>query len=196
MIVPHVSGDNSQYLRKDDVKVYHRQGLTDCPWCGFESADPEDTHSMEEYDIWFRTPQIKEVVLNNTYYKMGCCVIVSSCPKCKKLSWVHRKLDTMSELFFHHSWQDENRVKALSEPLDKNAIWGEMHRRGMESVQEMFSAICHNCVHFRGIIKTFDSFWYHKMVCARDGRERERSIGHFQKPDDCNAFRNSGESTT
>ena len=188
MTVPHVSGEDSQYLRKDDVDVYHRQGLTDCPWCGYESADPNDEYSMEKYDIWFRTPHIKEVVLNNTYYKMGMAVIVSSCPKCKKLSWIHRSLSTMSEFFFPHSWQDEDRVKALTEPLVKEAIWAEMHRRGMENVQEMLSAICHKCEHFRGITKTFDSFWHHQMICARDEKERERSISHFQEADDCNAY--------
>lgn len=194
MTVPHVSGDDSQYLRKENIAIAHRQGLTDCPWCGFEAAEP-DKHSMEQYDVWYKLPWIKEVVLNGTYYKRGCCVVVSSCPKCGKLSWLHRELDGMSDLFFPDSYDKGERTSLLTKPLNKEAIWGEVHKRGMENVKEMLSAICHKCEHFRGIKKTYDTFWSYEMICARDEKEKERVIRWFQKPDDCNAF-HSSEGTT
>ena len=189
MTVPHVSGDESQYLRKDDVGVYHRRGLTDCPWCGYEFVESKK-HSMEKYNIWYENPWIKEVVLNNTYYKVGCVVVVSKCPECMKLSWLHRHLDTMAEMFDEKSLRHEGSEK-LRKPLNIDAIRQEMHNRGMKSVNEMLSAICHKCTHFKGILKHYDTFWYHKFICGRENEERERSIHWFQNPDDCDAYQSS-----
>ena len=132
MAVPHVSGDDSQYLRKKNVDVLHRKGLTDCPWCGYEFADTE-RHGMRKYNIWYENPWIKEVILNNSYYKVGCVVIVSKCPECMKLSWLHRQLDSMAELFEKNGLRYEGSEK-LREPLNIDAIRQEMHDRGSRAV--------------------------------------------------------------
>lgn len=187
--VPHVSGEDSEYLRRGkrlDVDVAHRQGLTSCPWCGYEAAETKE-HSMERYDIWYELPWIVEVVLNNTYYKVACAVVVSRCPECTKLSWLHRHLDKMAEMFEKRGYSYEGNEK-LREPLNIDAIRQEMHSRGMRSVNEMLSAICHKCKHFKGLQKHYDTFWYHEFVCGRDGEDRVRTISHFRELDDCNAY--------
>lgn len=189
MTVPHVSGDDSKYLRRGkklDVSVSHRQGLTDCPWCGFEATETKK-HSMERYNIWYEKPWIVEVILNNTYYKVGCVVVVSRCPECAKLSWLHRKLDSMVDMFEKRSLGFEEKDE-LRDPLNIDALRKEMHNRGMRSVKEVLSAICHNCIHFKGILKHYDVFWYHQFTCGRDNEDRIRTISHFQEKDNCNAY--------
>lgn len=189
MSVPHVSGGEFPGLSRDDV--IHRVGLTDCPWCGYEVYEEEDR--MDKYDIWFRLPHIKKVILNNSYYKVGHCVVVSGCPKCRKLSWVHRTFDAMTRLFEDDSWIEKDperkeRRDLLRKPLDIDKIRAEVHRRGMEAINEVLSAICLKCIYFKGLVKTYDSFWVQRFMCGRDDEERERGISHFQEPDDCNAY--------
>lgn len=72
----------------DRQDCWHRIGVSDCPHCG------ADYHGKDLY-IWDKYPHVAHVIFEAKYRKIGMFVVVSTCPKCHKLSWVHHEYDSI-----------------------------------------------------------------------------------------------------
>ena len=92
LLIPHFFRDEGDSilnkLRKiDHIYAYHRGGVWDCPHCGWGDSN--------DFKIWFKRPYIKEVHLQTRLFKLAHLVIVSTCPKCTLISWIHYEIDSV-----------------------------------------------------------------------------------------------------
>jgi hypothetical protein len=71
--------------RDDDItkSVFHRAGITNCPHCDYEPPNRLDR-------LWFQLKHLRFIVMDSCHYKVAAIAVISSCPKCGELSWVHQ----------------------------------------------------------------------------------------------------------
>lgn len=74
------------------------------------------------------------LVLQPAYYKAGYVSIISECPQCFELSWVHHR---MSSFQFDDSWP-----KSWQEAVKKQEAAVKL-----EALREWERGICHKCRH-------------------------------------------------
>ena len=67
---------------------YHRAGIRYCPHCKFEGDD----------HVWYYEENVIEVAFNHPWRCRNGCIVISSCPKCKELSWIHYEIDFLIEV--------------------------------------------------------------------------------------------------
>jgi len=189
MIIPHTTKETSQYLYNKALAVAHRMGITNCPWCGYEYyRSYDDEYSTRNYDIWFEAPWLKEIILRSPMNKIDSVIAVSKCPKCGELSWVHKELEKLVELFDPADYNYENRNMNIVKNLDAQKLRDEMTRRFIENINEFQNSICLKCKHFKGIKNSYYGFWKIEVYCDRSGEIKSTRVNWFQTPEDCNDY--------
>lgn len=66
----------------------HREGIWDCGICGADYYN--------DMAIFDRKPYLLQVIFEPKWYKRGCIITLSSCPKCGEVQWVHREIESFS----------------------------------------------------------------------------------------------------
>ena len=114
--------------------ILHRAGITSCPHCGFISSRGDIARSC---DVW--AEKAKTLVLDTVHGKHGSVAVVSECPECFELSWVHQPFSFFSE------WMDIYSVAW------KRAANAEHTRRHMDAVHTFADSLCAKCQHLRSL---------------------------------------------
>jgi len=107
-----------------DRQISHRANFHNCPSCD---------HRMEtqEWDDAAVT-----LVLEPWCYKAGCVSIVSECPKCFELSWLHKRM-----WGFQHddTWPDTWKLAVMKQEAAVK----------LQALREWGAGICHGCQHLK-----------------------------------------------
>ena len=113
--------------------VRHRAGIFECPHCD---------HEPKSHRGW--VDQALRLCLAIVDGKHGSAAVVSECPKCFKLSWVHQDLERMREYSgYPVAWE-----RAAEE---------ERARRHVEALRHWAAGICARCRHLTdGEVTTSD----------------------------------------
>lgn len=106
----------------DDRSINHRADFKHCPSCD---------HAME-HTQWDKAAVT--LILDPSYYKAGSVTVVSECPKCFELSWVH---ESMSSFQWNEAWPEDW----------KQAVEKREAAVKLEAVREWGASLCHNCHH-------------------------------------------------
>lgn len=108
----------------------HREDLHHCPNC----------NHMMDYAQWDKA--VITLVLSVVQHKHDSGVIISECPKCFKNSWIHMKLDHLSDTVCKmYGWPKKYHEKAEE----------EYNRRHSLSVEELQKSLCISCKNLCGI---------------------------------------------
>ncbi len=108
----------------------HRPTFTDCPHCN---------HKMD-YGDWDKAGRI--LVVAEIQCKHGSVGLLSECPKCFKLSWIHLSFSSTSDhLCEMYGWPLEWAVAAKKEE----------DYRHMLAVKELKESLCVSCKHLVGL---------------------------------------------
>lgn len=86
----------------------HREDFETCPCCNYKM----------DADKWEKIAHI--LILQPRYSKKGCVTIISKCPKCAYVSWVHEPMDCFQYRDWPENWKKE--VKKLEEIVKLNAL--------------------------------------------------------------------------
>jgi hypothetical protein len=73
----------------DDRQQNHRADLQHCPSCDHKT----ETDKWDEAGV--------TLILEPRCYKAGCVTVMSECPKCFELSWIHQRMDGFQ---WNHAW--------------------------------------------------------------------------------------------
>jgi hypothetical protein len=106
----------------DDRQINHRADFKHCPNCD---------HAMEN-EKWDEAGVT--LILEPGCYKAGCVTVISECPKCFELSWIHERMNGFG-------WND-------AWPADwKEAVKKREASVKLEALRQWGAGICHNCRH-------------------------------------------------
>jgi hypothetical protein len=105
--------------------AHHRSDFVTCPHCEEEL----------EQDLWDKKATI--LVTSIVHAKHGSVAVVSECPTCFELSWVHRALISFDVYYdeIAPEW-----IGIANEELDKRRI---------ASIREWATSLCINCAHVK-----------------------------------------------
>lgn len=105
-----------------DRQMNHRADFKHCPSCD---------QAMEN-EAWDKAAVT--LVIEPACYKAGCVSIISECPKCFELSWIHSR---MAGFEWDDAWPDEW----------KAAVRKREAAVKLEALRQWGAGICHNCKH-------------------------------------------------
>lgn len=156
----------------DNQDCYHRRGITNCPHCG------ED---FKDLWTWEKSPHLIHVIFDlRRFYKKGHFLTVSSCPKCKQLSWCHGDLDwTIHHIEFNKTYAPDDTIAIDIEKLKEERI------RWTNEIKEKWdNSLCKRCVQE----KTVDEDKYGFYIKC-DGRWGPPAMSDEQPPHRCTSFK-------
>ena len=142
MTVPHFFRDEGDCILNrlreiDHIAVYHRRDVWSCPHCGWGDSN--------EFDVWFKTPYIKEVHIQSRLFKLGHVVIVSRCPKCREISWIHYEIDNiLQKKEFADLYPEDDPAPTH---YDYDIIKKERDRLWSEEQEVWDNSLCKTCKH-------------------------------------------------
>lgn len=134
-----------------ETRGNHREDFETCPHCEKKTPNKQ----------WDKAATI--IVLSPTYQKKGCVAIISECPHCDQLSWVHNRMDYFSD------WSDwpENVKKAVQ----------RLHEAvKLEALRTWANALCGHCKNL-------------KDGTVNEGTYRTCTIGMGPAVEECKHFK-------
>ena len=134
--------------------VAHRADFKSCPKCD----------ATFDSEIWDR--QAKILIREIVNGKHGSMAVVSECPECFGLSWVHHSISTLH-------WLMRYLVPKWEKPVND-----EYDRRKLRAIREWAGSVCIKCVHVG------------KVICdTSTSRSCVRGIGPvITDPKECDKF--------
>lgn len=127
MTVPHARTETPLFeiLKADGILSSHRRSITRCPFCDFGDWDTD----------WHSADLAREVILDHYMNKVESAIIISECPKCHNMSWVHRGLEYLI-------WDTEDNENS---PFDKQLVQEEIERRKHNAYTDWENSLCKTC---------------------------------------------------
>jgi len=158
-------------LMKNSNGSAYRKRVEPCPFCERDAGWFEKSKFARE---WHKEENVREVVFirdttGGIYYKKGQAIIVSACPRCKKLSFHHISIGGS---LLRKDW------------VDKEIVQAEIDAWEQETLDEWNLSLCKRCIHVKEVDK--DKFGYY-VVC--DGRMGSPSQPDEEEPFLCTQFK-------
>lgn len=137
--------------------ICHRAGITMCPECDYDG-------DLESWGIEHATHIILDPQI---YLKSDSIIMISPCPKCGELSWVHQRIDGILS--------DASRKKIPESTIVK--IKKERIRRIRNSVDQLYNSPCMTCANVADL-----SFNLHfRIECdGRSGRPYDGKCNNYK----------------
>lgn len=149
-----------------DKGVAHRVDFSTCPEC--EHRDWQNATKLS-HEEWMK--RAVTLVLEPVIWKGGCVAVISECPKCFELSWVHQRFSSIywATEWFPAEWR--NRARKLSDTLK------------LEAEAQLSASLCTGCLHLKRPTTDYVPVW-------RDCLEGGVGIGPvIPKNESCEKFK-------
>lgn len=101
------------YQSGDETASAHRGDFETCPHCD---------HVMS-HEKWIR--MAKTLCLRPRSIKYGYASILTECPKCFEVSWIHSRLDSISHYHVPKTWIAAAEKEAAAQKLTALRHWGK-----------------------------------------------------------------------
>lgn len=102
----------------------HRGEVVICPLCN-KNIGHQD---------WFNLDSIKEIILKSSHNKSNTAIVISECPECFELSWIHKKLSELAKEL------SQNGLESLSMQVNEEI------RSRKEKIKNIWQdSVCRNC---------------------------------------------------
>lgn len=132
----------------DNFYRHHREGVWSCPYC-----DWQDEH--RHMDKWYDKYHVEELIFGYWYGKVTGFIIVSTCPSCGELSWLHEDYSYGARHLENHP----ELIKVIEEESNKRKDYvKDLWERGP----------CRKCKYLRKDKTEIQDYYIHKE-CGEDG---------------------------